>query len=263
MPPRRLRAPVPSLLVAVLAGVLAGALLTGCGSQGAKEAAADAPAKPGTDVGLVHDYLAALATNDPKKMVRAADLAAPGSLALAYATYLRQAATAAAGAGEDRGPDTVKESQDGIDLCSAAQSCVRYSNVAVSDKGVQGFFVGGQNIESRLDVVGADGTDVALGSLGALRVLSRYKSPTNQGLLLVVAVAAGDHAIDLVLEDASYRAPDGTTFQPALTWGPKSVHAEHGAVVLLAYGDAAPGGTLAFTATDADGTEATASLPVA
>jgi hypothetical protein len=178
----RVRVLLPSLLL--LFG-----LLTGCGGD-------DEP-EPATGPGLpsqvdLRSYFEAITSSDPDQISKAAsEVAADGSLAQGYATYVSEVAVAAAAAGTPIDPADVDEVDGGFKACAGEDQCVTWTDLEGKGGKLADFTVNGTGLDDLLvDLTGQPPIE----SAGLYKVQPEwaYRLPLSGTLNVVVTITASD-----------------------------------------------------------------------
>lgn len=152
-------------------------------------------------------YFGALATDNPPEIAEAASLAAPGSIAYAYATYLAAAQQASRDAGLQANPGTSSPIENGFEMCPVTVTednpCVEYTNIQHDGDKVADFDVNGQSLHGRLSL--GSGEVKPLGELASMELIASYKTASGH----VVGVFEVRSQSDGLSMWATYVAPDG------------------------------------------------------
>lgn len=194
-------------------------------------------------------YFEKLASDDPKVVAEAIELAAPGSNAAAYATYLSATTQAKRDAGIQPGESVIEPIDGGFSMCyeepGPGDNCFEYTNIQhVGDK-IADFEPGGTPLTGRLSL--GNGEPHPLGEVATANLIASYKA---SGGSVVVVCDITSQASGLLV-DASYIAPDGRQSQVTAVEGPSNLTegsfgtysfffdgAEYGGqIVLKAYSD--------------------------
>jgi hypothetical protein len=215
-----------------------------------------APASPGaTDLpskATLHTYFDAVANATVASYDKALEVAAPGSPAAGFVTYLRAAAQAVLDSGQElEAADARAVVKDGgFGFCNgsgSSRTCFRYTDITGADGKVVDFSVNGKPVARRVAV--GPGTPVRLAALeGTATFVVAFESSAGDNLFVAVRVQAGTHDVDEV--SATYRAPKGLPTQSARMSGPPTLKAGDDGSYVFAFPHARIGGTLTLTVRD-------------
>ena len=179
----------PRVLVLLPSLLLALGVVAGCGGN-------DKP-EPATGPGLpsqsdLKSYFDAITSSDPDQISQAAsEVAADGSLAQGYATYVGEVAVAAAAASTPIEPADVEEVDGGFKACASSDQCVTWTDLEGTDGKLADFTVNGTRLDDLLvDLTGQPPIETA----GLYKVQPRwaYRLPLSGTLNVVVAITAAD-----------------------------------------------------------------------
>ena len=172
----------PSLLLVL-------GLLGGCGGN-------DKP-DPATGPGLpsqsdLKAYFEGITSSDPDQISQAAsEVAADGSLAQGYATYVGQVSVAAAAGQAPIEPADVEEVDGGFKACASSDQCVTWTDLEGKDGKLADFKVNGTKLDDLLvDLTGQPPIESA--GLYEVRPEWAYRLPLSGTLNVVVTIAAAD-----------------------------------------------------------------------
>lgn len=231
-------------------------LLTGCGGATRDVPAADQP---------IQAYFDDIATQTVDSLRSAIRLAAPGSPAAAYATYLEGSTQAAAEGGQTIDPteQTAERTDSGYRFCQGSatkQVCYEYTGVTRSDGRVADFAINGKPVASRLAT--GDMAPHPFRGLAAKAVFESAYEATASGKLLAVVAIGTDSGSPLSGVQASYRSPGATSPSAAtMTLGRAELGPGSSGKYLFAFDGARIGGTITVTATG-NGRQSSVTLPV-
>ena len=205
----------------------------------------------GPSEGELQAYFAALATDDPALMAEAAEMAAPGSNAEAYAIYLAAAAQANRDAGYSPDPSEVTVVKDGFENCPGVASqrdeCFLYTNVQHEGDQIADFDAAGDPLSGRLSL--GSGEAQPLGDHGQATLVAAYRSIANA----VVVVFEVTSASEGMWVTADYVAPDGRQAESSLMAGPLGLSEGAFANYAFFFDGAEFGGQVKLKAIDGDG----------
>jgi len=240
------------LVCAALLGVV---LLAGCGQD---------PVSPGDQT--TQAYFDGIATQTVTSLRSALALAAPGSPAAAYATYLQASSQAASDGGHpvSQRAQVADRTPQGYRFCQAsgsAKTCFDYTRITRTDGKVASFTVNGKPIGDRLAVGSA--APVTFRGLDAhATFLAAYETTASDNLLVAVRISSGP-SVRLGAVEASYRSGQGGPVPSAQAFGPDTLGAGSSANYLFAFPKAPLGGRLVVTTADAaSGTRGVVTLAV-
>jgi hypothetical protein len=176
---RRVSVLLPGLLLVL-------GLLGGCGGD-------DKPA-PATGPGLppqaeLKKYFEGITSGDPEVIAAASGIAADGSLAQGYVSYVGAAATAAAATGQPVDAADVEEVDGGFKACASADQCVTWSDLAGKDGKLADFAVNDARLDTELvDLTGQPPIESA--GLYEVQPEWAYRRPISGALNVVVGITA-------------------------------------------------------------------------
>jgi hypothetical protein len=227
-----------------------------------------APASPGAS-GLpskatLHTYFDAIANATVPSYEKALAVAAPGSPAAGFVTYLRAAAQAVLDSGQEleaAGARAVVR-DGGFWFCSGSgtsRTCFRYTDITGADGKVVDFSVNGKPVADRVAV--GSGTPVRLAPADARATfVVAFESSAGDNLFIAVRVTAGGQGIDEVT--ATYRASQGAAVDSARMSGPAHLAAGQTGSYVFAFPKEHIGGTLALVARGTGAGVAKVELPI-
>lgn len=231
-------------------------LLGGCGGRTQDVPAPDKP---------IQAYFDGIATQTVSSLNAAFRLAAPGSPAAAYATYLEGSTQAAAEGGQtiDATRQTAERTGSGYRFCQGSatrQVCYEYTGITRRDGRISDFAINGKPVASRL-ATGDTAPQPFRGLAATVAFESAYEA-TASGKLLVVVRIATEAGPPLTGVQASYRSPGGTSAAAStMSLGRAELGPGSSGKYLFAYDGARIGGTITVTATRG-GRQSTVTLPV-
>jgi hypothetical protein len=213
------------VVVLLLAVVLPVGLVAGCGGDDSDSAphgsSQDSPAEAVADLPSQADltaYFTAVAAYDVDGLAAAEKLAADGSPAQLYATYLGEFAASAIAAGQPVDPTEVEQVDDTFKACGGTGpgECAVWADLKGEDGRLTDFTVNGVDIaDSLVDLSDQD----PISSPGVYEVQPdvAYRSPQSGTLFVLVTLAATDTALapkpgiyiedDQILHGVETRAP--------------------------------------------------------
>jgi len=256
----------------LVAAISAVAVLASCGGTPASPNDSGpvevAPASPGA-TGLpskatLHTYFDAVANATVASYDQALKVAAPGSPAAGYVTYLRAAAQAVLDSGQELEAANARAvvKDGGFGFCNgsgSSRACFRYTDITGADGKVVDFSVNGKPVAGRV-VVGS-GTPVRLPAVeGSATFVVAFESSGSDNLFVAARLRAGPLDLDTV--SATYRAPGGTPVESARMSGPRRVKAGTDGSYVFAFPQARIGGTLTLSVRDDAANLARTDLPV-
>ncbi len=163
-------------------------------------------------------YFEAIASGDPQEMLDAAELAAPGSNAAAYATYYSAVSQAFRDSGVPSENENLKEVDGGFALCPEYESednpCTEFTNLQHKGDRLADFETQGKKLKGRISL--GDGTAQPLGEIVEAELIASYKSVAND---LIIVFDASSNSAGAILS-ATYVAPDGRQANSSLYYGP-------------------------------------------
>jgi hypothetical protein len=256
----------------LVAAVSAVVVLASCGGNPASPNDAGpvkvAPASPGaTDLpskATLHTYFDAIANATLASYDKAGEVAAPGSPAAGFMTYLMAAAQAVVDSGQELAAANARAvvKDGGFEFCNgsgSSRACFRYTDITGADGKVVDFSVNDDPIADRVAV--GSGTPVRLAAVdGTATFVVAFESSESDNLFLAIRLDAGNHDLDKV--SVTYRAPGGVPVQSARMSGPATVKAGSDGSFVFAFPQARIGGTLTLSVRDDAANLAGTDLPV-
>jgi hypothetical protein len=251
------------VVVLLLALVLPVGLVAGCGgddSDGApKGSSQDSPAKALPDLPSQADltaYFTAVAAYDVDALAAAEKIAADGSPAQLYATYLGEYAGSAIASGQPVDPAEVEQVDDTFKACGGTGTptdCAVWADLEGDDGRLTDFTVDGVDIaDSLVDL--SDQAPVSSPGVYEVQPDVAYRSPQSGTLFVLVTIAATDTALapkpglyiedDQILHGVETRAPASIapgSSSPVILAFPKAEAAELNGQVTFELGIAGAG----------------------
>ncbi|HEX2893514.1 MAG TPA: hypothetical protein VHO29_05875 [Marmoricola sp.] len=201
----------------------------------------------------IQAYFDDIATQTVDSLRSAIRLAAPGSPAATYATYLEGSTQAAAEGGQTIDPtkQTAERTDSGYRFCQGSatkQVCYEYTAVTRRDGLVADFAINGKPVASRL--AAGDMASHPFRGLAAKAVFESAYEATASGKLLVVVWIGTDSGPPLSGVQASYRSPGAASASAStMTLGRPELGPGSSGKYLFAFDGATIGGTITVTAT--------------
>lgn len=226
----RLRVPVLFLALTLLAL----GLVAGCSGDDDPDPASG-PGLPSQ--AKLKDYFEAITGADAEQLAKvAADIAADGSPAQGYATYVEESTTAADNAGQPGEPFDVEEVDGGFKACAgdSADQCATWSDLQGKGGRLADFTNNGTDMSDLL-VDLTDQPPVTSDGLYEVQPRWAYLQPRSGTLLVVLAVTASDVALSpvpgvYIEQDQIIQGVEGVS--------PATVDAGTSSPVVLAFPDA-------------------------
>jgi hypothetical protein len=234
-------------------------LLFGCGGPEVEEATGDRSAATANQDEEVNDeeiqsYFDALASNDADEMEKVAGLAAPDSIAQAYAMHQANIVNAAQDMGMPYESEDVRSVEGGYETCGTDEEgkevCYTYADLESTAGKLSSFTVNGKSLKDRISL--GNGQTAKAGRFGRVEFLSAYKSADND---LWVAVkfktSKGEPAIFAGYE-AKYRSPDGRQSTAGELIGSEELDPNSMSFEVMIFPRAKAGGTVSIPVYDLD-----------
>jgi len=224
-----------------------------CGGPDVKEATSDrsaATAKQEVDGEEVEAYFEAHASNDVAELESAAKLAAPGSLANAYALHQSNVENASIDAGQPSESGTTKKVDGGYRICETQivdvegteeETCYTYADFESTDGKLASFTINGKELDDRISL--GNGEKVKAGRFGRIEFLSSYKSAAND-LYVTVRFTTRSVAASFGGYEATYRSPEGRQATASGHIGNAEVDADSTSYEAIIFSKAEPGGVV-------------------
>jgi hypothetical protein len=195
-------------------------------------------------------YFAALFSADLDQVDAVASSTQAGSPAEAYAIFQRQYLATLTAAGGTVERSYVYLTVDGVRVCVSGDQCVEITDLVVEGSQLVTFHVDDHDVATRL---GRPGEPVAASGTTA-RLTVAYQTVTAGSLIAYLEISASEEAL-FELSTATYVAADGTQTPVSRE---ESLSALDGTVkgvttAMLAFSDAAPGGSIRFIVHPPDG----------
>jgi hypothetical protein len=226
-----------------------------------------APASPGASdlpsKSTLHTYFDAIANATISSYDKALKVAAPGSPAAGFVIYLRAAADAVVGSGQEVDAANARAlvKDGGFWFCNgggSSRTCFRYTDITGADGKVVDFSVNGKPIADRVAL--GTGTPVRLAAVDAhAAFVVAFESSAGDNLFVAVRVESGTQPLETV--EAAYRTASGKVVESARMSGPSQLRGGDKGSYVFAFPGARIGGTLSLTV-HGSSEVATASLPV-
>lgn len=188
-------------------------------------------------------------------------LAAPGSVAAAYAQYNVDANQAAIDGGSDYDDETLSEIDGGYKSCSGGTSdddCVTWTDFESSDGKISSLKVNETDISKRISI--GNGRSKKAGDLATVELLTAYQSVQANDMVVNALIKSGDGEITIGTYEAKYRGPDGRQTTASAAEGPTELDADSTANVTLSFKNAKPSGEVTITVYNEDYDEETVTL---
>lgn len=182
----------------------------------------------------------------------AMDAAAPGSMALAYANYLRGNIQAMIDGGIAPPPEQpeVKKVDGGFEYCYTGSQAQCYTNTKITGKSdkVANFSVNDKPLKGRL-YTGDDKPITASGEDVQARFIAAYETTSDKDLIVVFSLKTGKTA-SLASVQGTYRSPEGRQSTATITNGPFKLGTDSLANYAMVFPNAALGGNVTVTMFD-------------
>ena len=244
-------------LALTLASGCGGGLKTSDSKGGATAKSVDQP-----DVGTKANskelslFFTAVAESDIDKLTEAKKLAAPDSIAFAYASEQLDVANSVLDSGTPTtDPQTLKETDDGYEGCVPdGADCTKWADIESRDGKIANFTVNGKEINDRLSI--GNGKTVDVGNIASVEFLSAYQSAQSDILLVNLKVKSKGLKVSQYPWNATYRAPDGRTAKAGeAILGPEDMEPNSLSYVTVMFEHARPGGDIKLQFYDANDNE--------
>lgn len=236
---------LPAIALIVMSG--------GCGGPEVKEATSDrsaATAKQDVDDEEVETYFEAHASGDVAELESAAELAAPGSIANAYALQQSHVHNALIDGGQPSEAGILKKVDDGYRMCQTQivdiegneeETCYTYADFESTDGKLASFTINGKELDERISL--GNGEKVKAGRFGRVEFLSAYKAASND-LYVAVRFTTKDVAASFGGYEATYRSPKGRQATASGHVGNTDVDADSTSYEAMIFSKAEPGGVV-------------------
>jgi len=194
------------------------------------------------------------ATEDSFK--EAASIAAPDSVAFAYATHLGFLAETDTASGTSTAePETFPKSAKGFKICDLngdgdKSDCSYYSDFETTAGKIATFSADGKPMKDRI-VLGTGGP-IKAGDLATVRFVSAYQSPFSNALFVTVEIKTKDVAVETGVGSADYRRPNGRQATAADYAGDYQIGAKSLMTNYMIFPGSEIGGQVSFDVNDAD-----------
>jgi len=215
---------------------------------GQSPTASESPAAP--SAGDATDYFTAIASNDEETTGQAQKLAAPKSVAAAYALHLSTTAAADLDGGYSEDADELNVDGGDYESCPSEGKCTTWSDVAFSGGKVSSFTVNGVDINKRISV--GSGDRVKVGGLVQVRFISAYQSVASKALYVTFEFKSGGESVTTNLDSAKYRDPSGRQATATSSGGPNDLDRDSSAHGYAVFKGAKPGGVVTLDIYDSD-----------
>lgn len=247
--------------IGILALALTVAVLpSACGSNGPKVTESKSGDKATTvkqpSSGDLKAYFEDLASEDPATMDGARKLAAPGSVAQAYAIHQIAATNAFLDGGTPADKQVLTSINGGFkncqtDITNGDAPCTTFTKLSSTAGKISSFAVGGQDISKRISL--GDGKTTAVGGLGDAKFISSYVTSAN-ALWVIFEVHSKSQTLEINTTSFKYRAPDGrqSTASSDTFGGPTELQGDSKATIIAIFDKAAPGGEVTMDFSDKD-----------
>lgn len=231
-------------------------LASGCGgttpSKETKDAKVDTVSQSEKDASdNIDKYFEFIGKSTETSFNQAAKLAAPDSVAYAYATYLAQQAVD----GSESDPQEFPKSKKGFKICDLngdgdASDCAYYSDFETESGKIASFSANDVSIKGR--IVMGTGDPVKAGDLATVRFLSAYQSPFSDTLFINIEVKSKDEAISTGVGDADYRRLNGRQVTSADYTGDYEIDSDSLVSNTISFPGSEIGGQVSFDINDKD-----------
>jgi hypothetical protein len=199
----------------------------------------------------VQAYFDDIATQTVDSLRSAIHLAAPGSPAATYATYLEASTQAAQDGGQAIDPTrrTAERTESGYRFCQGSASkrvCFDYTGISRSRGLVSDFAINGKPVSGRL-ALGDDSRRPFADLSATAGLVAALEATANGKLLVVVSItASGAEALEDV--QGTYQPPQGGQVASSMTLGRPRLEPGSTANYLFAFSGARIGGTVTVSA---------------
>lgn len=238
------------LLVTIFA-ILA-LVLTGCGGEtsDSKPADGDASAKKveNDEPKLANDdiekFFKAISSADPDRIEGVKSLAAPDSVAAAYAQQQQDVINAGIDGGVPQDESTLKKVDKGYENCPSGQpdSCIVWDDFEAARGKLAKFTVDDIDITDRISI--GDGSTKKAGDLATLEFRSAYKSVQSGHVFVSVLVTSSNEKINIGSYEATYRGVDKRQSTAVDVSGLTELDADSVATLAMVFKAAEVGGTV-------------------
>lgn len=250
---------------AVAASVLSVALLvlSACGgdtpSKETKDGKAGTVSQAEKDEANASDnidkYFELIGTASEASLKEAASIAAPDSVAGAYATHLQYLAVTNNAAGYPVESEKLPKSDKGFKLCDLngdddRSDCAYYSDFETEGGKIASFSANEKSLKGRV-VLGA-GDPIKAGDLARVRFLSAYQSPFSDTLFINVEVKSFDQAVSTGVGSADYRRPNGRQVTTSGYEGDYEIGADSLVTNYMTFPGSEIGGEVSFDVNNSD-----------
>ena len=200
----------------------------------------------------MHQFFAAISSEDPTKMHRVFKLASPDSIAEAYVKEQYGVVLALQQAGSPMDSGSLSKVGDSYKSCQAGssqgKSCVTWGNVEAEGSRIANFTVSGKSLQGRLSMGSAKATPV--GSLGRVKVEASYQSVQSGALFVVFKLKAGSLPLMVDQTDSAYLTKNGTQVTAAEVAGPNRLLPHAAGNYYIAFAHVPVGGRLVLNVID-------------
>lgn len=201
----------------------------------------------------IDKYFELIGQNTEKSFADAAALAAPDSVAFAYATYLAEGAATENADGIVSEPEKYPKTKKGFKICDLdgdgdSSDCSYYSDFETTGGKIASFSANDISLKGRI-VLGT-GDPITAGDLATVRFQSAYQSPFSNTLFVHIEVKSKDQAIATGVGSADYRRPNGRQVTSAEYSGDYEVGEDSLVTNTLSFPGSEIGGEVSFDITD-------------
>jgi hypothetical protein len=204
---------------------------------------ADSPsATPTPDLtnAQIEKHLADVFSQEPRKISRAMQMTASGSVAESYATYRLAVANSNLDGGYPQSAWDVSMGSDEAQACPPDDGeCADIADFLLDNGKLAAFTVDGKGLDKRL-VMGSKKAMPVAGA-GTVQFLVAYRTISDDALIVAVRLRAGADGLSIL--DSYYRARNGRQSASENISGPPDLGPDSSATYTMAFPAAQPGGT--------------------
>lgn len=202
----------------------------------------------------IDNYFKLIGEDTEDSLKEAASIAAPDSVAFAYATHLGFLAETDNAAGTPTTePQKFPKSAKGFKICDIngdgdTSDCSYYSDFETTAGKIATFSANGKPLKDR--VVLGTGGPMKAGDLATVRFVSAYQSPFSNSLFVTVEIKTNSQAVETGVGEADYRRPNGRQATAANYVGDYEIGADSLMTNYIIFPGSEIGGQVSFDVND-------------